>query len=84
MQLSLFTLPGQQIDLFDHVNNMIEVDTAMIKLAKEILPTNPNLSKIYLNWEQYAPAEIAYYNGNVDEKIQMIIKAIDDRDWDIF
>lgn len=84
MQLSLFTLPGEQIDLFDHVNNMMQVNNAMLLLAKEILPTNQNLSKIYLNWQEYAPARIAYCNANIETKVQMIVKAIDDREWDIF
>lgn len=82
MQLSLFTMPGEQIDLFSHATNMAEVDHAMQKLAQSI-KSSPALSKMYAEWRQYAPAEIAYSTDSVEIKIEKIIKSIDDRDWDM-
>ena len=84
MQLSLFTLPGEQIELFDHVAKMTEVDAIMAKMAAEILPSDPNLAKIYLNCQYCCPAEITFSNMRIDLKIEAIIQAIDNRDWDIF
>ena len=84
MQLSLFTMAGQQIELFDHVANMAEVDAIMAKMAAEVFPSDPNLAKIYLDWQEYCPAEIAFSNMRIDLKIEAIIEAIQERDWDFY
>ena len=81
-QLSLFVMPGQ-LNMFDYVNNITEIDTVMQNMAKQVLPASPALSEIYSKWEQYAPADVVYSTDNVSTKVEAIIKAIADRDWDI-
>lgn len=83
-QLSLFVMPGDQLNMFDHNNNITAIDAVMQNLATQVSQASPVLGEIYSKWEQYAPADLVYSSDKIEVKIEKIIKAIADRDWDMF